>query len=497
MSTSKAYSFTLLKTVDGEFFGDGGFQVGNYQTTGSGTIEALIIEDQFENIRIGLDAGAALNANTRRNILFGEGAGQNLAFGDDNIVHGYQAGQAMTSASDNVFMGNRAGALCTTGSRNTAMGTNAAEGLTTGVDNVCLGHNVGLVLGAASNNVLMGKDTGLALTGAASTDNVFFGHRCGINATSAARCTLIGEDVGKGMAGATDNTIIGNLTGNDITTGSFNVFLGHGAALLVDTSTAVVAVGSAAAQSYSGSGAVAIGAQALEDAVGGGTNDDMVAIGNQALWRGSTEDSLVAIGDGAGRSIGGGVSLTVAIGHNAMGGSGSAFASATNNTAVGAFALQTGSGLTLAPSSATHIGYNAGGNKTFGDFCTGVGYMADYDSSGIASTAIGFQAMDNGSGNYCVAVGHQAGRGWSTNFERDMIAIGASSGGGTGSLNPSCSLGSGAASTVAAPLALGSAAHPLATVAGTNKPSVQDSTGYIRLTFGGGNIAYLPVYDTP
>jgi hypothetical protein len=102
----------------------------------------------------------------------------------------------------------------------TAVGASAAQ-LTTGASNTAIGYMAGYACSTGSCNVFLGREAGRGLAGAytMAIGNVIIGYRAGYDIQS----------------GACENTIIGSLAGENITTGSGNVLIGQLAGAAITT----------------------------------------------------------------------------------------------------------------------------------------------------------------------------------------------------------------------------------------------------------------------
>jgi hypothetical protein len=116
---------------------------------------------------------------------------------------------------------------------NTGVGTHALNGITTGNMNSALGANAMLGMQTGSTNVAIGQS---ALRSATASDmNTAVGYSAMYNAVNAAD--------GNGAIGAEalykvdgdGNNALGQRAGYELTTGSWNVLLGHGAGVSVDS----------------------------------------------------------------------------------------------------------------------------------------------------------------------------------------------------------------------------------------------------------------------
>lgn len=193
---------------------------------------------------------------------------------------------------------------------------------------------------------------------------------------------------------ATNNTAFGT-NALAVSTGADNVGVGYNTLVANTSAIRNTAMGFQAARSLiTGSRNTAIGYSALEMNTGGNEN---VAIGNFAL----------------GRNTGSG---NVAIGHESMFGSGTAF---NNSTAVGWHALFGNSG-----SNNTAVGYNALQGNLASTGNTAVGSSALGIVTGANNTALGtFAGAENQTGTANTFVGFEAGR-YNTFAARDNAFFG-------------------------------------------------------------------------
>jgi len=142
------------------------------------------ITDGTSNFIAGLNAGAALQGGSLRNVLVGDEAGSSITTGDDNVAIGHAALDANTTASNNTAVGKGAGTAVTTGHENTLIGNICHDNLTTGDLNTALGYNlapsaVGVdseivigssITGGGTNTVRIGTGGGTATLGLDGSD---------------------------------------------------------------------------------------------------------------------------------------------------------------------------------------------------------------------------------------------------------------------------------------------------------------------------------------
>jgi len=254
-----------------------------------------------DNTAVGTNAGLLLQGVAAQNTLIGSNAGDAITTGADNTAVGFQALTQTNTGHSNVAMGTNACNGNSTGLRNTGIGFQAlANGLTAN-DNTGLGYNAGVNLNTGAENVAVGsKALQAANTGAnnvaigfealiadtkgfsgvavgafallsqnftSNTDshNVAVGINAGKFATTATDSTFIGANAGKGITGAKltgnvntavgssaglrlqgtadENVMVGSLAGQNVTTGSGNVCIGHSAETSSATSTNQIIMG--------------------------------------------------------------------------------------------------------------------------------------------------------------------------------------------------------------------------------------------------------------
>ena len=194
-------------------------------TTGSGNVAGgrhagLALTTGGSNVALGNTALAAMTTGNN-NIAIGEEAmtAYNNGTGTPNVAIGYWAIHASTGAPNGdacVAVGDHALSDMTSGYSNAAFGDSALEKLTTGFKNVAIGSRcmaVGVVTG--DNNVGVGRVALHGLTGGAN--NVGVGANVLYQLNSGSGNTAVGVDAG------------GGSSGNGVTTGTNNTFVGYGA----------------------------------------------------------------------------------------------------------------------------------------------------------------------------------------------------------------------------------------------------------------------------
>jgi len=237
----------------------------------------------------GKDCGVDLAAGTG-NSLFGEGAGADLSTGEHNVALGYRAlYQGTTETDDCVAIGYNAmsgawttaavndcvvigsgagaGALVAAASGLTAIGKSALAANTSGAKNTAVGYSSLVTNVDGSNNTALGYES--LTTFEADTpnhgENTGVGYRSGKFISTGTQNTFLGSGAGQGVDGTeltgdqntavgiesgvllqgsgNQNTFLGGVSGNTLTTGSNNVCLGYSAVTDDATATNQIVIG--------------------------------------------------------------------------------------------------------------------------------------------------------------------------------------------------------------------------------------------------------------
>lgn len=231
-------------------------------------------------------------------VAIGTSALQNQTSGQRNTAVGYQAARTQSTAAQNVAIGAWALEMNTTGSNNVAIGVDAMEQNTTAATNVAVGYKALEDNSTAQNNVAVG---GYALNNVLGSDNTAIGTWAlgGATGATANRNVAIGSYTGNSITTGIRNIFIGAQgAGQDITTGSYNVMLGYQAAYWQTTSNYNVIIGNQAGSTTSGGSNVTnltdcvfIGNETHPSATSV-TNE--IAIGNDAIGQGA---NTIMLGD--------------------------------------------------------------------------------------------------------------------------------------------------------------------------------------------------------
>lgn len=181
-----------------------------------------------DNTAIGYAAlkGSALIKNGGFNTAVGAFAGGGLGAGINNTFVGYQSGVTLTSANNNTAVGLNSLQLDSTGAQNTAIGQSALLN-DTADDNQCVGYSACLGNTSGTKNVGLGRE--VLNFNQSGADNVGIGYRAGFGVTSNSysRDVFVGELSANNVTTGSGNIAIGYQAGKSLTTGASNIILGQ------------------------------------------------------------------------------------------------------------------------------------------------------------------------------------------------------------------------------------------------------------------------------
>jgi hypothetical protein len=150
--------------------------------------------------------------------------------GDRTTAVGYQSAFYQVAGSNNAEMSNSyhgmyAGHYNVTGTKNTSMGYQAGMGhhTSSASNNVAIGCNAGLVM-RGDNNTLVGALAGDAIT--TGDTNSAFGKEALTACNTGTNNTAIGNNALAGVNTGVNNIGVGDTAGNNITSGDANVCIG-------------------------------------------------------------------------------------------------------------------------------------------------------------------------------------------------------------------------------------------------------------------------------
>lgn len=208
----------LTNDATAGFIGDENVAVGFYSMTansagaGNTAVGAYSLNANTTgsyNLAVGRRA-LFLNTTGSGNVAFGERALAGNDSGTYNTALGNQSLSANTS-SNNTAVGFQSLTSNTSGSHNLSVGVASAADTTTGSSNVAIGNYALRRNVAGNNNIAIGRDAAQGATGSSFSGNVAIGRQAGLAFET----------------GADFNILIGELTGNTITTGASNILIGR------------------------------------------------------------------------------------------------------------------------------------------------------------------------------------------------------------------------------------------------------------------------------
>ena len=209
------------------------------------------------NVRIGVNAGNAIESGGTLNTVVGDESGTSITTGDENSLFGFVSGDAITTGIRNVAVGSYALSTNVAGDQsvavghgalfaqnpsgnvdmnNVAVGHDAGNQITTGVENTIVGGIAGDALTVGNNNTAVGK--GALTTDTKGSNSTALGYNAlqTQNFTSATDTgnVAVGHFAGTGLTTGLKNSLVGALTGDALTDADFNTALGF-QALTADT----------------------------------------------------------------------------------------------------------------------------------------------------------------------------------------------------------------------------------------------------------------------
>lgn len=212
----------------------------------SGASNAFTYNATTQDVRIGINAGNDAMTHTYHSVLIGSNTGYNMTTAEGCVFIGYCAGQIVSTGSYNVGIGPYALNRATTGTQNLAIGAHALRNFT-GLGNVGIGYGAGMGVSGSSTgnyNMFLGASAGSGVT--SGSTNVLIGASAGMKITTGGNNTIIGGTAGqyntgsyntfigigagKGVDGSStggNNVFIGALSGQDVTSGQYNLLIGY------------------------------------------------------------------------------------------------------------------------------------------------------------------------------------------------------------------------------------------------------------------------------
>ena len=182
------------------------------------------------------------------NLFLGESAGNFTVSGVDNLGIGSNALHGVTSGYSNMAIGPYAlGGGVLSGITNAAIGVSALRNVSSGGNNTCIGYACGQWITTGSYNSGIGDN---ALNAGNQTGTTAIGSYSIVQSTGDEN-TGLGFQAGRYISTGPGNTMLGAYAGHnatasgvDLTTGSYNTFIGWGAGSTVNSIVRATAVGS-------------------------------------------------------------------------------------------------------------------------------------------------------------------------------------------------------------------------------------------------------------
>ena len=440
-------AFGSATTTDGI---DANIAIGTYALDGtSGQVVSSVVAIGYAAM-----TGACEN-EVAGSIAIGRAALGAVTTGSANLAIGYRAGEALTASSENTVIGYEAFDAATTGMNNNMAIGKASFGNAnhTGFDrNMAIGDYAGDGAGAYAHvdNVYIGMDAGGGTHGAIVSRNIAIGRNAfsgsndggGANVaigyaalsgsmTSAADNNVaIGQNAGENVTSAAESVFVGADSGDEITSGTKNTALGANALSTATTALYNTAVGfNAMSDVQAGQavdGCVAIGYEAMKGSGSTTTGANYsIAIGKTALKSITEGERNIAIGFETLISPTTGSDDCIAIGYQSQGGN-QTTAVNNSNVSIGNYTMD--ANMTGAVNN-TAVGHYSGSAITSGDFNVLLGSASGQIlTTGSQNTLCGFAAGDAATTtSYLTCVGYNAGTAINSTDADATTAIGKSS----------------------------------------------------------------------
>lgn len=350
----------------------------NYGYYGSGA-------GPVESVHVGTLSGYNYyNYYTYYNTTVGAFSGQTSRQGDHNVMLGIRADGLSSTTGSAVVIGSNAKVA----SSSVSIGYQSQNsGNSSSYNMVSVGYQAGYDMDGGDHAVFVGFRAGYS--GGTNDYNVGIGSEALYALTSGGQNVGIGYYALRNNLSGSNNIGIGSQAGDILQTGSLNTIVGmYSDGLSSDTEWTTIVGAQANAGSYS----VVMGRRALYSA--NGSNQYMVAIGNEAGYDMDGGDYSIYVGYRAG--YGGGTGdYNIGVGSTAL----YNIDSGVGNVAMGQEALNdvTSGDYNIA------IGYQAGDSVTTGDYGIFIGNGSDAVTDGLTNPiAIGLNAK---AGQSCISIG--------------------------------------------------------------------------------------------
>jgi hypothetical protein len=173
----------------------------------------------------GLTVGKGGGADTSATAIGVSVLASNTASGNQNTAIGYQAMTASTTAYNSVAVGFKSLFSNTTGNTNSALGFSTLSANTTGSSNAAFGYQTLFYNTTANNNTAVGYQAGYGVAGTGNGNNIFLGYLSGSNLTTGSYNTYIGISAQPSSVSVVGEIVIhasGGSTGKGGNTGFIN-----------------------------------------------------------------------------------------------------------------------------------------------------------------------------------------------------------------------------------------------------------------------------------
>ena len=185
-----------------------------------------------QNTVFGSLAGTNIDAGSNYNVFIGHNVAGNGTLNDatENTGVGYGALAELTSGDGNTAIGRSALLNITEGTYNSVVGFQAADALNTGQENVVIGRNAMGVATTQSSCTLIGVNAGANINNNDANGTVAVGINALTSLTEGQYNTSVGTNAGENITTGDGNTAIGYRAMDANTTGNQNTAVGYGAA---------------------------------------------------------------------------------------------------------------------------------------------------------------------------------------------------------------------------------------------------------------------------
>jgi hypothetical protein len=181
--------------------------------------------DDRDNLILDVSAGRNLQADAKRNSIYGHRAAAFALNSQDAVLIGNQCAEFLSTGQRNVAVGSRCGLNLGPSSENVLIGFETAEQVNEGKENVIIGNGAMSQTQNSEGNISIGYLSALSLQG---TKNIVVGNRSGNNLLQGNNNVILqGEH---DLKTGNNNLIIGSLS--NLENGNNNIFLNYSGSAL-------------------------------------------------------------------------------------------------------------------------------------------------------------------------------------------------------------------------------------------------------------------------